>query len=91
LRTQLAVLAFVSLSFLLVALPVAGAAPPAPPPLACVWNHQVVHDQYVTYSGYATVTVGVRFLDGSPLCQVQVVCGGEINGNGFVCVIPPLP
>lgn len=58
--------------------------PPAP---YCVWNHDVVRDQYVTYNGFTWFTVGVRFVDGSPMCRVQVVCYGEY----FECLIPPLP
>lgn len=72
-------------ALLLVALH-ASAAPPVPAPY-CQLNHDLFQDQYVTYDGFTHVVVGVRFLDGSPTCQVQVVCWGET----FECVLPPLP
>ena len=68
-----------------------GAGATVPPSPYCHINHQTFPDQYVTYSGFFTVTVGVLFLDGSPSCQVQVVCGGTLGNVAFVCSRPPLP
>jgi hypothetical protein len=91
LSPRFAFLTLASLAFLLVAAPGAGAAGPAPPPLACAWNHNVVQDQFVIYDGGSnTAAVGVVFLDG-PICQVRVVCGGDVAGINFACAIPPLP
>jgi hypothetical protein len=63
------------------------AGPTLPAGPYCQLNHNTFKDQYVTYDGFFTETVGVVFLDGSPSCQVQVVCGGSLA----YCMIPPLP
>lgn len=85
-RTLTFALAFAALLSAL-ALPAAATDEPPLPAPYCRINHDVFADQYVTYSGFTDVTVGVRFLDGSPVCQVHVVCWGE----HFACDLPPLP
>lgn len=72
-------------ALLLVAVP-ATASIPVPAPY-CQINHDTFQDQFVTYSGYTDLTVGVVFLDGSPSCQVWVVCWGEL----VECRLMPLP
>lgn len=81
-KTGIAVLAFGLLA--LAATPLVSASGPSD--TVCVWNHSTLPDQYVTYTGYFTETVGVRFIDGSPFCEVQVVCGGTL----VWCSIPPV-
>ena len=72
-RTFLTAVCMLGLAALI--LPAANAAPTTPP-IACAWNHAIFHDQYVVYNGFTYVYAGVQFQDGSPLCKVQVVCGG---------------
>ncbi|MEA3199723.1 MAG: hypothetical protein QOE90_1151 [Thermoplasmata archaeon] len=84
-RSILVVLSMLSLAAIALAAPLAVASP-APPPVACAWNHALLPDQYVTYNGFTYAYAGVQFQDGSPLCKVQVVCGG----TAFICTLPPL-
>lgn len=85
-HVKIALLSAASFLLLALAAPPAAADVEAPVPY-CEWNHDVMRDQYVSYNGLTWFVVGVRFLDGSPLCQVHVVCYGE----WFECRIPPLP
>lgn len=78
------ILATLGLLAALGAPPASAASQSAP---SCMWNHDVVQDQYVSYNGFTDATVGVVFVDGSPLCQVWIVCWG----TWFYCTIPPLP
>ena len=52
----------------------------------CMWNHDVVKDQYVEYTGLFYQGAGVRFEDG-PICGVRIVCYGDVAW----CNFPKIP